>query len=402
MNGKIITVVGIGYIGLPLALAFASKKFKVYGYDISEERVKKVNEGNYGNVDTNLKNAKIIATNDPSKCMPESDYIIICVPTPLKENNEPDMSYIINATNTVSKHFKDGATIILESTTYPGTTEEILKPILKKSSKNFYLGYSPERIDPGNKEYPLEKIPKIISGIDKESLQKIEWLYSHIINDLVKVSNTKTAEAAKILENIFRAVNISLVNELALVFEKIKINTYEVIDAAKTKPFGFKAFYPGPGTGGHCIPVNPFYLSWKARQEGVESEFIELAGKISYKMVKHVIDLIKKNTKRDSKILILGVAYKKDISGAGNSSAKLIIENLDRTNIEYYDPFVPKFEGLESIELKNLNDYDCIVLLTDHSNFKKIDFSEFNGVLIDTRNFFNESKLNCKYVGLGK
>jgi UDP-N-acetyl-D-glucosamine dehydrogenase len=256
-----ITIIGLGYVGLPLAEAFASKGFKVFGYDTSKEKVKSVNEN---------EKEKIIATTEPDACIPRSDFIIICVPTPINERREPDLGYILSAVEEVGKYSKSGSTIILESTTYPGTTEEVVKRMLEKTGKEFYLGYSPERIDPGNTRYSLEKIPKIVSGINKASLEKVKWLYSQIIEAVVEVSDTKTAEATKLVENVFRAVNISLANELAMIFERMGINTYEVIEAATTKPYGFMPFYPGPGIGGHCIPVDPFYLAWKAKQVGTK------------------------------------------------------------------------------------------------------------------------------------
>lgn len=394
-----ITIIGLGYVGLPLAKAFASNGFKVYGYDSSKEKVKSVNENEN-------EKEKIIATTEPDECIPHSDFIIICVPTPINERREPDLGYILSAVEEVGKYFKSGSTIILESTTYPGTTEEVVKQRLEKTGKKFYLGYSPERIDPGNRRYPIEKIPKIVSGINKASLEKVKWLYSQIIEEVVEVSDTKTAEAAKLVENVFRAVNISLANELAMIFERMGINTYEVIEAATTKPYGFMPFYPGPGIGGHCIPVDPFYLAWKAKQVGVESKFIELAGEISYKMTKHVAELIKENTDDSSKILILGVAYKRNIPDTRNSPAKLILEELnrDRRRIYYFDPYVEEYEGLKSVESSNLNlnGYKCVVLLTDHNEFKELDFGNYNGVLIDTRNFINAPNQKCKYIGIGK
>ena len=390
---EVITVIGLGYVGLPLARAFTLKGFVVFGYDTSRKKVE------------SFKNEGFIATKKPEECIPQSDYIIVCTPTPIDEKMKPDLSYVLDAVKVVSNYFKPGSTVVLESTTYPGTTEEVIRPILEKTKKDFFLGYSPERIDPGNTKYSIEKIPKIISGINKESLEKIRWLYSHIIGDLVEVSDPKTAEATKLVENIFRAVNISLANEMALIFEQMGIDTYEVVDAAKTKPFGFMPFYPGPGIGGHCIPVDPFYLAWKARQVGVESKFIELAGEISYKMTKHVAELIRDNS-NDGMILILGVAYKKNISDTRNSPAKLILEELNKNKrrIDFFDPYVKEYEGQKSIERGNidLGKYECVVLLTDHSEFKELVFEDYGGVLIDTRNFINTSNLNCRYIGIGK
>lgn len=395
-----ICVVGLGYVGLPLALSFKSKNFEVVGFDVSPERVELINSGKYGfKVDTEADDQKIQASTSPD-IIQNADFIIIAVPTPIDKQMQPNLEFVKSATKTVAQNFKDGATIVLESTTYPGTTEEVLLPILQESGKKFFLGYSPERIDPGNKKYPIEKIPKIISGIDDESLEKVRWLYAHIINDLVPVSNTKTAEAVKIVENVFRAVNVSLVNELAMVFEKMKIDTYEVIKAADTKPFGFMPFYPGPGIGGHCIPVDPFYLTWKANQIGIDTKFINLAGEINYEMTRHVKDLIEQNTSAESKILMLGVAYKKNISDIRGTPAELILKETAR-DIDYNDPHVEEFLGKKSVEI-NLDRYDCIVLLTDHSSYTEIDFSNYTGTIIDTRNFFDKSELKAKYVGLGK
>ncbi|MBI2547505.1 MAG: nucleotide sugar dehydrogenase [Candidatus Aenigmarchaeota archaeon] len=395
-----ITIVGLGYVGLPLALALSSKGFKVYGYDISESRITAINNGNYGNVDTSFTGQKITATTDPKECIPVSDFVIVCVPTPLNDKKEPNMSFVIDAIGKVSENLKDGATVILESTTYPGTTEELIKPMLDKSNKKFYLGYSPERISPGEKDHPLEKITKIISGINDESLRKVEYLYSHIIEKLIRVKSPKTAEAAKLLENVFRAVNISLVNELAIIFEKIGINIYEVIDAAKTKPMGFMPFYPGPGVGGDCIPVSPMYLAWKAKQVGMESSFISLVNETNAKIADHVISKIKNNMKDGSKILVLGVSYKKGVGDIRNTPAEQIIKKID-SKVDFYDPYIDTFLGIKRVDNPIIGNYDCIVILTDHDEFKNINFSDFKGVVIDTRNFFKE-RYPVNYIGLGK
>jgi len=403
-----ITVMGLGYVGLPLAIAFKSKGFDVFGYDTNEERVKDVSQGKYPfSVDTSFDPLPLKTTTDPSECLPKSDFIIICVPTPLTDDNEPDTSYIESAAKTIQEYLIKGKTIVLESTTYPGTTEGVVKPILEesglKAGDDFGLAYSPERIDPGNKKYPLEKIPKIVGGIDEMSAKNIKELYENIIEEVIIVNDIKTAESVKIVENVFRAVNISLVNELALIFEKIGVNTFDVIKAASTKPFGFMPFYPGPGVGGHCIPVDPFYLSWKAKQYGLNAEFIELAGKLNQRMPIHVVDLIENNVNKEQKILILGVAYKKNVSDTRNTPAKPIIRKLleNGWSVKYFDPYVKEFVGLSSEENlgEAIEENDCIVLITDHDYFRYIKKLK-NKIVIDTRNFFN--KINGKLIGMGK
>jgi len=403
-----ITIMGLGYVGLPLAVAFKANGFDVFGYDTNEERVKDVGEGNYPfSIDTSFDPLPLKTTTNPSECLPKSDFIIICVPTPLTEDNTPNMTYIESAAKTIKEFLRKGQTIVLESTTYPGTTEEVVKPILEesglKAGKDFGLAYSPERIDPGNKKYPLEKIPKIVGGIDERSAKKVKELYENIIEEVIIVNDIKTAESVKIVENVFRAVNISLVNELALLFEKIGVNTFDVIKAASTKPFGFLPFYPGPGVGGHCIPVDPFYLSWKAKQYGLNTEFIELAGKLNQKMPMHVVELIQNNVHKEQKILILGVAYKKNVSDTRNTPAKLIIRKLleNGLDVKYFDPYVKEFEGLKSEDNleRAIEESDCIVLITDHDYFRRI--KKLKGkIVIDTRNFFD--KIDGKLIGVGK
>ena len=403
-----ITIMGLGYVGLPLAVAFKANGFDVFGYDTNEERVKDVGEGKYPfSVDTSFDLIPLKTTTNPSECLPKSDFIIICVPTPLTEDDKPNMIYIESATKTIGKFLRKGQTIVLESTTYPGTTEEVVKPILEesglKAGEDFGLAYSPERVDPGNKEYPLEKIPKIVGGIDKRSAKKVKELYENIIEEVLIVNNIKTAESVKIVENVFRAVNISLVNELALLFEKIGVNTFDVIKAASTKPFGFMPFYPGPGVGGHCIPVDPFYLSWNAKQYGLNAEFIELAGKLNQRMPMHVVELIENNVNKKQKILILGVAYKKNVSDVRNTPAKPIIKKLleNGWDVKYFDPYVKEFEGLTSEE--NLEDAiegsNGIALITDHDYFRGIKDLR-DKIVIDTRNFFD--KVGGKLIGVGK
>lgn len=403
-----ITIMGLGYVGLPLAVAFKANGFDVFGYDTNEKRAKDVGEGKYPfSVDTSFDPLPIKTTIKPSECLPKSDFIIICVPTPLTGDNKPNMSYIESAAKTITEFLRKGQTIVLESTTYPGTTEEVVKPILEegglKAGEDFGLAYSPERIDPGNKKYPLEKIPKIVGGIDERSAKNVKALYETLIEEVIIVNNIKTAESVKIVENVFRAVNISLVNELSLLFEKIGVNTFDVIKAASTKPFGFMPFYPGPGVGGHCIPVDPFYLSWKAKQYGLNAEFIELAGKLNQKMPVHVVELIEANLNKEQKILILGVAYKKNISDTRNTPAKPIIRKLleNGWSVKYFDPYVKEFDGLiseENLE-EAIEESDCTVLITDHDYFRRI--KKLKGkIVIDTRNFFN--KIDGKLIGMGK
>jgi nucleotide sugar dehydrogenase len=402
-----ITIMGLGYVGLPLAVAFKSKGFDVFGYDTNEERVKDASQGKYPfSVDTSF-DPPLKTTTNPSECLPKSDFIIIYAPTPLTEDNKPNMSYIESATKTITEFLRKGQTIILESTTYPGTAEEVVKPIIEesglKAGKDFGLAYSPERIDPRNKKYPLEKISNIVGGFDEMSAKKVKERYETLIEEVIIVGNIKTAESVKIVENVFRAAIISLVNELALLFEKICVHTFDVIKAAATKPFGFMPFYPGPGVGGHCIPVDPFNLSWKARQYGVDTEFIELAGKLNQKMPMHVVELIENNVNKEQKILILGVAYKKNVSDTQDTPAKPIIRAL-RDNgwrVMYFNPYVNEFLGLSSEG--NLEDAieesGCIVLITDHECFwmtKKLK----GKIVIDTRNFFD--KIDGKLIGVGK
>ncbi|HPE49856.1 MAG TPA: nucleotide sugar dehydrogenase [Methanothrix soehngenii] len=403
-----VTVIGLGYVGLPLAIAFKSKGFNVFGYDTNAQRVKEVAEGKYPfSVDTSFCPVPIKTTTNPSECLPKSDFVIICVPTPLTNDNEPNLKYLESAAKAVKTFIKSGQIIIIESTTYPGTTEEFVKPILEESGLSvgigFGLAYSPERIDPGNKLYPLERIPKIVGASDENTAIKVRELYENIIDTVVIVDDIKTAEAVKIVENIFRAVNISLVNELALLFEKMGINSFSVIKAAATKPFGFMPFYPGPGVGGHCIPVDPFYLSWKAKQYGMNTEFIELAGKLNQRMPMHVIELIENNANKNQRVLVLGVAYKKNVSDTRNSPARPIIKKLlnDNWNVGYFDPYVKEFEGLNSEE--DLNDAikrsDCILLITDHDYFRNI-LNLRGKIVIDTRDFFDEAE--GVLIGLGK
>jgi len=385
----IVGIVGLGYVGLPLAMAF-SKKFKVVGYDTNDKNIEFLNQGKSYIED--IDNKKI----DTEKFYPTSDYkelkrcdfIIITVPTPLKENKTPDLFYVRNATKMIGKILRKGHFVILESTTYPGTTEEILIPILEKESglkviEDFGVAYSPERVDPGNKKYKIENTPKVVGSITPEFTEIVMMFYSTIIEKIVKVKDCKTAEAVKMVENVFRNVNIALVNELALIFENMGINIWDVINAAKTKPYGFMAFYPGPGVGGHCIPLDPYYISYRAKQFGIIPRFIETAGEINDYMPIHIVNLAEKGLKkiskkiRDTKVAVLGLSYKPDISDTRESPAIRIIEELIErdADIKVYDPHVKsiktnfgEFYSEENIE-EILKWAECIIFVTAHKLF---------------------------------
>lgn len=414
-----IGIVGLGYVGLPLAVAF-SKKFNVIGYDISSEKINllKKREPYINDIkrdDINLD--RFHPTNNYAE-LKKCDFIIIAVPTPLLDDKTPDLSYVKEAAKTVGKVLKRGQFVILESTTYPGTTEEILIPILEEESglkviKDFGVAYSPERVDPGNKKYKIENTPKVVGGLIPEFTEIASLLYSSIVEKVVPVRDCKTAEAVKMVENIFRNVNIALVNELALIFEKMGIDIWEVIEAAKTKPYGFMAFYPGPGVGGHCIPLDPYYLSYKAKQFGVIPRFIETAGEINDYMPIHTVNLAEKGLKkvrkkiRGAKVAVLGLAYKADISDTRESPAIKIIEGLVErgAQVKVYDPYVriikTRIGKIHSEE--NLNDTllwaDCLIFVTDHSLFKEnaqkileiLESKDTKTVIIDGRNVFGKA-----------
>jgi len=406
-----IGIIGMGYVGIPLGLEFANNGFVVLGFDKDNKRVKDINSGN--KVMKHIKQEEMkkfiknkgSVTNDFSK-IKNIDCLIICVPTPLDEHEQPDMSYVKNASNEISKNLKKGKLIILESTTYPGTTKELVKPILEKSGleagKDFFLAYSPEREDPGNKDFNVSKIPKVMGGFTNNCLKLTSTLYKNIVSKTVEVSSMETAESTKLMENIFRAVNIAMVNELKLVFSRMNVDIWEVIDSAKTKPFGFMPFYPGPGIGGHCIPIDPFYLSWKAKEYNTEAKFIELAGEINRKMTENIAHRVgkalndDKKSIRDSKILIVGVAYKKDIDDMRESPALRIMELLrfKGANIFYHDPYVNEVNGQSSVDLniQNIKEYDVIVITTDHSNVNYELIGEHAKLIVDTRNIMAKFK----------
>ena len=398
-------VVGLGYVGLPLAVVSANSGLNVIGYDVSPERVKEINSGVSPIEDISDKElSKALnsfnATGDPA-LLSQCQNIVISVPTPLTDY-QPDLSYVESAAKSVGENLVSNQVIILESTTYPGTTLEVLVPNLEKFSNleagsDFFVGYSPERIDPGNKKWKFKNTPKVISGINEDSLEKINAFYKKIIDQTVIVKGTREAEMVKLLENTYRHVNIALINELAMLCKMLDIDIWEVVNAAKTKPFGFQSFTPGPGVGGHCIPVDPEYLSFKTRQIGKPVRFVELAQEINNSMPAYVVSRVNEllNSKdkilRNSKILLLGVAYKKDISDMRESPALDILELLLEKNVEvsFYDPFVNELNiSGQSIKKEsssnNFENYDMLLVLTPHSEFSEINFESLQNIVFDT------------------
>ena len=415
-----IGVIGLGYVGLPLLSEFASKGFTGTGFEVDETKANQINEGTsyIGDVPSRkLKDVvdakRLRATTDFSH-LRECDAIIICVPTPLRKTKEPDVSYILAAAEQIAKHLRRGHLIILESTTYPGTTDEVLLPMFEekglKLDEDFLLAFSPERVDPGNPSFQTHNIPKVVGGVTDDSTEVAAHLYSQIVNDVHAVSSARVAEAAKLLENTFRAVNIGMANEMARLCYALNIDTWEVIRAAATKPFGFMPFYPGPGIGGHCIPLDPHYLSWKARQHGFDSRFISLAEEVNSRMPEHVVQLVSDGLNdackpmRGSNVLLLGVAYKKDIDDVRESPALSIIDRLRAkgANVRYHDPFVAELrfddahidasgEPLASVQLTNeeLQAADCVIIVTDHSDIDYKRICSLVPLIVDTRNALN-------------
>jgi len=392
----VVGVLGLGYVGLPLAREFASAGLKVVGFDIDERKVRVLNSGRsiikhipHAQVRRIVKTGRFRATSDMAR-LKTVDAILVCVPTPLTENREPDVQFIVGSAETIAKHLRPGQLIVLESTTYPGTTRELMAPILEtsglKAGRDFHLAYSPEREDPGNKEFTTRTIPKVVGGLTKTCLDMACRLYGAAIERTVPVSSLEAAEAAKILENVYRCVNIAMVNELKVVFDRMGIDVWEVINAASTKPFGFKAFYPGPGLGGHCIPIDPFYLTWKARQYGMPTRFIELAGEINTSMPHYVvartIEALNERRKslKGSKVLVLGLAYKKDIDDLRESPSIELIELLRAkgAKVDYNDPYIPRTHKQRQHDLKMVSKklsakmlagYDVVLISTDHSDY---------------------------------
>ncbi|MFC1674372.1 nucleotide sugar dehydrogenase [Candidatus Omnitrophota bacterium] len=411
-----IAVVGLGYVGLPLALAFAKRGCSVLGVEIDKHRLRQIrNKESYISdiSDQELRRAvtsqRFSVTGDFSS-LKGADVVIICVPTPLKRNYSPNISYIKQAVRSISRNLKKGALVVLESTTYPGTTEDVILPLLerrnRKHGKDFYLCFSPERIDPGNRRFPVHKIPKIIGGINKKATRLGVSVYKRVIDRVVPVSSARSAEAVKLLENTFRLINIGLIDELAMMAHRMDMDIWEIIDAAKTKPFGFMPFYPGPGVGGHCIPKDPLYLYWKARHYGFRSRFIKLASGVISKMPEYIVDRIiesagKSRKRGQLKVLVVGVTYKKDVKDLRKSPALDIIEILRKRKVDvsYYDPIIPylKFHrtNLRSIEIKRrraLARFDCVVIATDHSNLDYKFILRRSRLVFDTRNVYKGVK----------
>ena len=409
----LIGIIGLGYVGLPLAREFLKKGFRVLGFDTDAEKIRRINEGESyikhipGEfIKRSVLNGRLAATADFSR-LKEVDIILVCVPTPLGRHNEPDLSYIVSTAESIAATLRAGQLIVLESTTFPGTTEEEVLPILAKTGlkvgRDFYLGYSPEREDPGNPHFSTGEIPKVVSGVTEQCLALIRTLYDQIINSTVPVSSPRVAEATKLLENIYRAVNIALVNELKVVLDRMGIDVWEVIEAAKTKPFGFQAFYPGPGLGGHCIPIDPFYLTWKARESEVHTRFIELAGEVNTSMPYYVVQKTmralngERKTINGAKILLLGMAYKPDVDDLRESPALKIMGLLmdEGAQVDYNDPYVPELPATRryrfskrSVELtpQNLQSYDAVIIATNHSCYDYNLILEEAHIIIDTRN----------------
>ena len=429
-NSLTIGIVGQGYVGLPLAMEF-SKTVHVVGFDVNQKTVELLNSGKSHIIDIPdsvlsdaVSRGYYVASAD-SACLEKCDVIIICVPTPLGKEKIPDLSYIRGAGETIAKILHKDQYVVLESTTYPGTTEEVLLPILEEGSGlkagiDFFVAFSPERIDPGNKQFTVDQVPKVVGGMNSEVTDVICKVYSLAIPKVVPVSNTQTAEAVKMVENIYRHVNIALINELARIFEKMDVDTWEVVSAAATKPYGFMPFYPGPGVGGHCIPLDPYYLSYRAKQYGSTSRFIEIAGEINDDMRIHTINLASKGLAKVNKklyhanIAIIGLAYKKDIDDVRESPAHGIIEELVNLGayVKVYDPYVSmiRTDAGDFISVPSLEEVlagaDCAVFLVDHTIFTTIDIVKESKVMtqpviVDTRNLFNKND-DIIYIGLGK
>ncbi|HWQ82836.1 MAG TPA: nucleotide sugar dehydrogenase [Ignavibacteria bacterium] len=419
-NKFVVGIIGMGYVGLPLALEFASKGIRVIGFDLDSRKIRILNKEKRSyikhisstRIREQVKRGMLTATSDFSK-LNVPDAVIICVPTPLNINREPDLSYVLNSTREIAKHLRKGQLVSLESTTYPGTTDEDMLKILSETGlrvgKDFYLCFSPEREDPNNPVYSTSTIPKIVGGVTKNCMKLGTEIYGKVINKIVPVSSTKAAEAAKLLENIFRSINIALVNELKVVFDRMGIDIWEVIRAASTKPFGFTPFYPGPGLGGHCIPIDPFYLTWKAREFDISSKFIELAGETNTSMPFYVVEKVihalndHKKSIKGSKILILGLAYKKDIDDLRESPSLKLIELLQKHGalVHYNDDYVTSIPKLrkynfskKSVKItpSNLKKFDLILLSTDHSYYDYRMILRNSRIIIDTRNGFGKLK----------
>lgn len=419
-----VGIIGLGYVGLPLCLQFAKSGANVVGFDLDSNKAEAINRGESyikhipnESVRIQLECGRLEATTEFARVQ-DLEAVLICVPTPLDKEGEPDLSFVLNTAHSIAPHLPEGITVVLESTTYPGTTEEELRPILEsgsgmKAGEGFYLAYSPEREDPGSPDSHVAKIPKVIGGCTEKCLEKAKAVYSIAIETLVPVSSCRAAEATKLLENIFRCVNIALVNELKIIYQKLGIDIWEVIDAAKTKPFGYMPFYPGPGLGGHCIPIDPFYLSWKAKQKGVDARFIELAGEVNNSMPDYVIsrceELLKQHDKtiEGSRVLIFGLAYKPNVDDDRESPSYVLMDKLESlgAEVDYHDPHIPviqpsreykKFAGRESIAPNN--SFDLFLLVTDHKEFTAKQIKSFGVPVVDSRHLGNGTENNWVYA----
>lgn len=433
-KSAVVGIIGLGYVGLPLGLEFAEKDFKVIGFDIDERKIPILNSGNTyikhipaDRISKSVKSKWFEATSDFTR-IPECDALIICVPTPLDEHREPDLTFIENSGKLVAKYLRKGQLVSLESSTYPGTTDEVLLPLLENRvgqnlseneklivGEEFFCAFSPEREDPNNPNFNTATIPKVVGGVTPNCLEVACKLYDQVIVKTVPVSSTQAAEATKLLENIYRSINIALVNELKMVFDKMGIDVWEVINAAKTKPFGYQAFYPGPGLGGHCIPIDPFYLTWKAREFDTNTKFIELAGEINtfqpYYVVSRAMEFMNEfhKTLNGSKVLILGASYKKNIDDMRESPTLKLIEILQDKGaaVDYSDPYVPKLPRtrkynyeMTSIELneESIKKYDMLLLSTDHDNFDYQLIAKNANIIVDTRNAFGSRGIKSSNI----
>jgi len=408
-----VGIIGLGYVGLPLAREFTRGGAKVLGFDINSKMVAVINKGRspikhiaHESMAEMVASGRFHATVDMTR-LSEPDTLIICVPTPLTKNREPDMQYIVSTSQTISQYLRKGQLVVLESTTYPGTTREVMVPILEqsglKAEKDFFVAFSPEREDPGNKKFHTASIPKVVGGLGKESLERALSVYRVAIQTLVPVESCEVAEAAKILENTYRCVNIAMVNELKMLFDRMGIDVWEVIRAASTKPFGFSPFYPGPGLGGHCIPIDPFYLTWKARQYGMATQFIELAGQINTGMPRYVVERVadalneRRKSLKGSRVLVLGLAYKPDIDDVRESPSLELIELLKHkgAKVDYNDPYIPQTHKQREYDLqmtskkltaKMLAGYDVVLISTNHSDYDYAWIVKNAQLVVDSRN----------------
>lgn len=421
----IVVVIGLGYVGLPLAVEKAKAGFQTIGIDVQEKKVQMVNAGhNYigdvvdSELETIVRNGMLRATTDFS-VIEKADFIAICVPTPLDAYQQPDIQYVRESTKNVAAHLKKKSMVVLESTTYPGTTEELVKPILEEVSglvcgEDFYLAFSPERVDPGNLIYHTKNTPKIVGGIGKDATAVIAAMYRAVLDgEVLEVSSPAVAEMEKILENTYRNINIGLSNEMAIICDKMGVNVWEVIDAAKTKPYGFQAFYPGPGLGGHCIPLDPYYLTWKAREYNYHTRLIETSGEINGYMPQYVVERCSRILNEDkkalngAKILILGVAYKQDIDDYRESPAIKVIEQFEKAGslVDYYDPYIPRYHykgvlhtGLDKIDPLILTHYDLVVVTSAHQRFDYEMIAKYAKHVFDTKNALKKVKNRKKIV----